>query len=319
MKKSLILSSILAATACPAIALAGFTITTKRTQLVAPGLDRIDLFALNTGGGTGTQIKTVSINFASTNGKKVYFNVEDKTVDENGEPAPDGIPDTVDLPNATNVPNKSSIRINTTAANNTYVGVSPTAGLAQPNPWVGGVRSFTVSVANLGTTQASTGIGFRFARLFVDAGAFGSLSGQVGGDIGGPVAWGPPCFRCTPSPPTVTITAPKLRIDVSPPGLESASAVVSAQSTQTIASLSLVGAVPATLVDNLQITGPVAGPKSVTLSNLTPADVGSYALSFEAFDTFGQRGTQTLTIDIVIPEPALLSVLLPMFVLRRRR
>jgi hypothetical protein len=308
-----------AVAASSSMALAGFTVTAVRTNINA-SLDRVDIFALNTGGGTGTQLKGVSLNYSTPNGSRVYFTGTDTEVDGNGDPAPDGIVDTVDLFNLSTTANKSLIRANTTSTNNSYVGVSPSPLYTQPNPWIDGTTTFAVSIANLGTTQASSGTGFRFARLFTDASSQGTVAGQIGGDIGTAqpytVSWGAP----TNVAPTVAVSVSPLVIDVSPAGLESGSTVISAaDSDGTVASL-VAGVLPAVLADNISITGPAAGPKTLSLSGLTYSDLGSYSIVFTATDNLGATGTGTVLINIV-PEPATLGLLAGagLVALRRRK
>ncbi len=323
-------NSLLTAAGVTAVALAssfasaGFTVTQTTTSNVAPGLDRIDIFGLNTGGTTGVQVKGVSLNFATTNGKKVYFTGLDTEVDGNGDPTPNGVLDTVDLFNSATTANKSQIRLNGTPSNNSYVGVTPSGGPVEPNAFIVGTPTFGVSVANLGSTNASSGTGFRFARLFVDTGAQGTVSGQIGGDIGQGVPYSVSFGAVINAPPVVTVTPPSLTIDVTPAGLEGGSAIVSANDPDvggSVASLALVGSLPAQIADNVVISGPAAGPKTITISGLRFNDLGTYVLSFVATDNLGLAGlSQTFTLNIV-PEPTTLGALagVGLLALRRRK
>jgi len=97
---------------------------------------------------------------------------------------PNGVPDTVNLVSAS----RTRIRVSTNAANNVFVGVDPTNGFAEPNPYLAGRTAFQGAIANTGTTNAS-GAGFQIARIFIPTGGTGVLSGNIGGDIGSKVGF----------------------------------------------------------------------------------------------------------------------------------
>ncbi len=192
--RTLLAASVFSATLAAQVQ-AGWVFTVTKADTASTLVDQFDLFARNDGtptainaGGTGTQIKGVTFTFTGAKPtSKALFAISDQDFPGNPDqnnPTPDGIVDTVDLFNTNNVPEKSSVRVNVSASSNTFQGVTPTSGFAQPSPWVGGVNAFTLAVANLGTTQASIGTGFRFARLFVTEDTAFTLTGRIGGNIG---------------------------------------------------------------------------------------------------------------------------------------
>ncbi len=325
MRKRFLVRSIqtlLAVAAMSTLAEAGFVVTQAVTANITPGLDRIDLFAFNDGNGTGTQIKGASIHFQTTNGRRAHFVVNDIDLDLNGDPPSNGIPDTVDLFNA-GTPNRSLLRVSNLQNQTNYVGVVPTAATVEPNPWLGGVTMFSASMANLGTTQASSGSGYRFARLFVDAGTRGTASGQVAGELGRAVPYalslGSPLCNCTP---VVSIAPATLTIDVRPPGAHGGSAIATAlPGDADIVSLDLAAPLPSVIADNVTIVGPPAGPKTIHISGLGSQDVGTHFLPFRTIDLEGNVGVGSWTLN-VIPEPASACVVSAIGVLgicRRRR
>ncbi len=173
----------LAFSAAASSSFAGFTVTANR-GVTTGGFVRWDIVATNSGGATGTQVKALEFQFDSWSDVGPAFEVWDTTDPAGGDP--DGIADTVNLLSST----RTRIRVNSTASNNLFVGVSPEAGPVQPNPYAASPRSFSGAVANLGTTQA-TGAGFQIARIYMPAPArtrsptFGfNFRGRIGGDKG---------------------------------------------------------------------------------------------------------------------------------------
>jgi hypothetical protein len=80
----------------------------------------------------------------------------------------------------------------------------------------------------------------------------------------------------------------------------------------------VAGAIPAQIADNFSSTG--VNPANISLTGLTFADVGTYAITYTATDNLGAVGTGTLTIN-VIPEPTTLAALstVALMTLRRRK
>lgn len=157
---------------------AGFTVTATLGATV-DGLDRWDVVAVNTGGDTGVQIKGLEYFYA---GSPAAFQVDDVTDSGGGDP--NGVADTVNLLSTS----RTRIRVSATAANNVFVGVSPSNEFAEPNPYAAGAAAFQGAIANTGTTNAS-GAGFQVARIFIPAGGSGVFSGNIGGDIGSKVGY----------------------------------------------------------------------------------------------------------------------------------
>lgn len=198
IRASRIGTALVASFLTASVSSASWVVTFSRASGIA-GRDRVDLYARNNGqptvanpGGTGTGMKALEVNGEMLGGAKAYFHVLDLT-DPNLED-PDGIPDTLDMANLLLAGNTSSIRINSnSAANNLYLYeyFSPTLPgsdgarnpVLQPHPWVNGLTSFKAVSLNLGTTSATTGQGFRFASLFVDAGAELNAHGIFGNEM----------------------------------------------------------------------------------------------------------------------------------------
>jgi hypothetical protein len=304
----------------------GFTISFSGVDV--GGRHRVDMFVRNTGGANGTQIKGFTATFTNTGSIKTYWKVDDTDVDGDGNPAPDGNPDTVDLFNSTNAGNTSNLRVSTTGTNNTYVGVTadgvPNAGgMIQPNnPWADGTSTFGLAIANTGTTQASSGSGFRIARLFLDdvGGPMFTVAGQVGGDTGPAVPFNLTYFGYTCPVPEIRFGTNPLVVDVARPGPHSASTSVSGYGYYNRPLTLEAGQIPAPLTDNFALTTWAgSGLGSVSLSNLNLSDLGIHSIPIRGTDpTLGTNITDLLEVRI-IPEPIAMALMFPFVCLLRRR
>ncbi len=211
LKKVVGLSALMLAVASSST-FASFVISASKTPNAFPGRDRYDFYGLNVGGGSGTQLKAVfhtQINMLG--GAKLFLRVDDLT-DSTGEGEPDGIPDTFRPFNegSSAHPGFSSIRVSNTLSNNVYVPLT-TVDPVQPNPYANPVSSFFLElIANTAVTTANTGIGYRFASLYVTAGGDGTISGQLGGETGSNTIYGPILFSTigiTPEPVSLAAVA----------------------------------------------------------------------------------------------------------------
>jgi hypothetical protein len=290
--------------------LAGFQISTQVTTGVAPGLDRWDFFALNTGGGTGTRINAMEFAL-DVHGGKSYWKVDD--LGDGGDLLPDGIPDTVNIGNFSNTPLKSFVRLANAPSLDLLIGVVPNLGFQQPNPWSGGVSEITLLIVSSARPVANTGLGHRFASLVVDAGATVTGLGLVGGDAIGSASsiWSVPSTTA-PLAPNITLAPVPLVIDLGrgQTAGESLVRVVdpdTGRSNYNIVFGNITGG-PGNIADNFLFI-PAPGPGRIILQNLNAADVGTYTIPMSVTDSTGLSDQKTLEVRIIIPEP--MSGLLP--------
>ena len=296
---------------CVSSSFAGFTVTA--TKVAVAGFDRYDVVAVNDGVGTGTQVKGLEYFY---NGAPAAFEVTDTTDTVGGDP--DGINDTVNLLSTT----RTRLRVSTTGANNVFVGVSPSNGFAQPNPYDGGASQFSGAIANTGTTQAS-GAGFQIARIFLPTGGSGVLSGNLGGDLGLKV----PFLAVLGGVQNVApvIVPPSQTVNVVFGAIVSSGAPFSANVTVTDANatdvLSLaLGALPAGVTASVSgATG--VSPRSFTISGVVDYSNNGTDVVIPLLASDGQGGTGTGTITLhVTPEPASLGLVgLSSLLMGRRR
>ena len=188
-------------------AFAGFTIT-KTTTVLGGGLTQIDLYALNTGGGTGTGLLTYDVTVDGTVGSRAFF-----------RSTAAGAPNIL---NTSDTALKSYFRIDDEDSSTSSV-VSRTP--AAPATWTlapdqgastVGQEDFQTAIVGLqGAKIANTGAGAHFAQLIVNTGYAGTLSGTFAGDtgpgvvisgfsLGGAVVVNTPPTVVSPAPQTVT-------------------------------------------------------------------------------------------------------------------
>lgn len=119
------------------------------------------------------------------------------------------------------------------------------------------------------------------------------------------------------SGPTATLASSSVSVDVSPAGLESFSAIaVNAQDNIGITSASL-GTIPPQIADNIVLSGSGSGPYSVSGSNFTYADVGTFTIPVTVSD--GEFSYTTNLNLTVTPEPGTLLGLTAFGLLAMRR
>lgn len=290
---------------------AGFYVTYSR--VVSGEFDRYDIVAVNTGGSTGTQIKSLEYVYS---GSPAFFQVDDTTDPSGGDP--DGIGDTVNLLSTS----RTRIRVNTRALDNVFAGVSPTNGVAQPNPYELGVTSFSGTITNTGTTQA-TGAGFQIARLFLPRNAnSASFSGNIRGDMGEKVPFvagqGPP-----PNIPPVISPVPPVNIVfgqiVSGGTAFSASATVTDVNPADVLSLAL-GSLPSTVSGVTLIGTTGTSPRTFAVSGIVSyaANGTDVVIPLVASDGTGQTASGSITLHVT-PEPGWMSLFAVLMANARKR
>lgn len=293
---------------------AGFTVTaTSGGTFTFDGvpMDRYDITVVNTGGDTGTQVKGLEYFYS---GSRVYFEVND-TVDEGGGD-PDGIPDTVNLLSTS----RTRVRVSANAANNVFVGVTPTNGFAQFSPYMPGVKQFSGAIANTGVTQA-TGAGFQIARLFLIHGGVASFSGNIGGDIGAKVPFStfttPPTLRVESVTPETAITSVG-----SEPGSRGAFEVmvrVVDDFPDGVLGLT-VNSVPGVFDLTVSDNGGVSTRDYVITGSVDATRRGlATIIPITANDGSGNRYYDSICVFALVPEPASLAVFSVLAIPRSRR
>lgn len=160
-------------------AFAGFTVTNTRTSVDAT-LDRIDIYALNTGGDTGTGLLAVEMTSASTAGEAVWRS----TSAGNWNPL-----------NSADTANRSQVRVDPEdVSSSSLVSKTPSAN----QPLAAAYGPSTVALGNFGVVIAglsgaippqSPVTGNLFASLFVSKNFSSTISGNVGGSAGSKVGF----------------------------------------------------------------------------------------------------------------------------------
>ena len=293
----------------------GFIITTTTTAL-GNGLQQIDLYALNTGNGTGTGLLTYDITIDSSVGSRVFF-----------RSTAAGAPNVL---NTSETPNRSYFRIDDEDSSTTSL-VSRTP--AAPANWTlapdqgastVGQEDFSVAVVSLlGAKPANTGSGAHFAQLIVNTGYSGQISGTIAGDQGGgvPIHIGgdPPEPNVPPvvvSPAAQTVTFGK----VVSAGLQFSS-VVTATDANAVDILSLtVGTIPAGVSNINVIKTIVSGVATFTVTGLLNYSTNKTTVTIPVNVSDGQVTTTAAIVLNVVPEPTTLaaSALLSLGLVRRR-
>ena len=325
-------------------AFGGFSLNFTRTANVGgSAYDAVVLRILNDGLGTGTQLLAVQLNVQASAGKRVFFYIDDTDFD--------GTPDQVQLSNVGSAPpsglpasvGPSLVRLGT-AGDTFVVTATPTKAYTVPNPWIGGVNSFSATMTTLIAPAANTSSGTLVARLIVDSFTSLTVGGAVAGDVGGtvtlPETVGPiipdmaaPTFGAalsatgtnvtlnagpTSAAATVTVDFQKaygsraftILIPITDDG--PLSALAFSTNAGTLAAQGMSGVAAALNGTNVQVTG--------TLSRTTsdPQNVGP--LTITATDAGGHASAYSITFAAV-PEPATLACAIgsSLFGLRRRR
>lgn len=279
-------------------AFAGFVVSHTTTSVDAT-LDRIDIFARNTGGDTGTGLLAVEMSSDATAGEAVWRS----TSAGNWSPT-----------NPADIASRSFVRVDFEDVSSTSL-VSKTPAANQPlaaayGPLTVALGDFGVVIAGLaGAIPAETGNGALFASLFVSKNFASTISGNVGGsagakvpfsfDVGSVVVNGRPVI--TPASQTVNVVFGQIVTNGAP-----FSATVSITDPEGDAITAALGALPAS------VTGATITPAGG--SNYTIAGTVDYSANgtdvvvpFTASDAGGpSSGSVTLHVT---PEPASLSLI----------
>lgn len=287
----------------------GFTVSHDVVS-VDTTLDRINLYALNTGGGTGTGLIAVELSVNANPGSLAYFRST-----SSGSP---------NVTNTAETPLRSFVRIDNEDASTTSLVQRTPAGIWPLTPALGantvGIEDFTATIASLaGPRPANLGIGVLFASLYVSKGYSGQISGYLGGEMGTKVPFvvgSPP-----PPPPTLVISSvTNATVDfgpiVSTPMPYSASVGVTTSDPGALLSLS-IGTLPAGVTAS--ISGGGTSPASFTISGTVdyPGTNTTVLVPIIASDGFSTTaGTYAITIT---PEPGTLAAFGCTWVLVRRR
>lgn len=300
------LAAALTSVAIVSSAKAGFTFSVT-DQGAANGYERLLIRAINDGVGTGTELDGYDLTF-QVSGSTAHFNVLDSDFD--------GTPDTADLVNTGN-PNAGFMRVGAFGTTS-IVATTPALGPTQPSPW-NAISTWSIAAISTGS-ETATGTGAIIARLFIpESLPHFSVTGQIGGNEGSAVpvnfSWpdGDPI-----EPPTVFVIPDSITLDVSTQTSFGPVTVSATDVDNNLASLT-AGTVPAQIADNISITGSSTGPLTINGTGFTPADVGTYTINFTAMDTLGLTDVGTLTLNVVVPEPATLSLLTCLSILGLRR
>lgn len=290
---------------------AGFTISHTVTSVDAT-YDQVDIFALNTGGDTGTGLLAVEIAVAADAGDVAYFRSTSA-----------GAPN---LTNTSETANRSFIRIDNEDASTTSLVSRTPAGNWPLVPAIGastvGIEDFSVTVAGLaGAKPANTGAGALFATLFVSKGYGAAVTGNVGGEVGSKIPFsfnigGP--VNTAPEIASVVDAAVNFGSLVSTP--LPFSATVNATDAQAADVLSLVaGTLPAGVTIG-SITGGGTSPEQFVISGTVayPGSNTTLVVPFTVSD--GSLSTSGSFNIVVTPEPTALGALaLGGMILGRRR
>lgn len=296
-------------------AFAGFSFS--HTTTTSGGRQAVNLFAFNDGlGGTGTNLTGVELTYEGT---PVRFVVNDTDEDD--------VPDTLDF-NA-RVAGQSWLGL-ATGGNTVHVGTSPNGSGVQPNPYLS-IGNLTTAMADLaGGRPANSGAGAQFGRLVsavgVDAPA-GRIFGQIGGNIGGAVAFEYSFGGVTPpvnNPPAFSQSIYDLVLDFG--NLDTATGSVVATATDPDSGQTVV--ISATGLPSYVAAN---GTNPVTFSSTLTSDEAR-ALGWDnvnplvtniplvATDSFSPPATGSATLRItIIPEPATLGLLAGAGLLALRR
>lgn len=293
--------------------LGGFLVSSSTVSVHAT-LDRVDLYARNTGGGTGEGLIAVALSVNATSGSVAYF-----------RSTPDGLPN---VTNTSRAFQRSFVRIDDADASSSLLIDRSPAGNWPLVPALGtqtvGIEDFAVTVVSFGgPTPASSGAGARFASLYVSKPYVASISGFLGGEVGSKVPFAivvppplPPPWPVVQPPPDTVVQFGNVVSDGAP-----FSVAVNAFSSDATDVLSLhVGVLPAG-VSVTSITGGGMSPQTFIVSGRVDYGlVGTTVwVPFTVSNTNGSSIPAAFKL-IVIPEPGALSagMLLGGFLRRRR-
>lgn len=298
-----VIAGLIAMAASATLSSAGFILGETRTSVSATR-DRIDLFALNTGGETGTRFNAVSFNSLFVLGGKSYWGIDD--TDE------DGVADTLDILNATARTDVSYIRPNPASSANFVFGPVPYAGYRQPNAWTNGVHTMAVDIFSAGPgAPASTGNGYRFARFFVDKGAQVVARGLLGGDVGSSVPFSHN-IGTSGAAPVVSVPGTSEHSPILLDLRVSSSFDIPVSATDSDGTvLDITMSVPnLRFVDNIVYPDEPSASKVFRVVGLDASDlVAPYTnylwyIDFTAIDNSGRVGTKRSYLYLIAPEPA---------------
>lgn len=280
-------------------AFAGFTVTHTTTSVDAT-LDRIDIYALNTGGDTGTGLLAVEMTSAATAGEAVWRS----TSAGNWNPL-----------NSADTPNRSQVRVDPEdVSSSSLVSKTPSAN----QPLAAAYGPSTVALGNFGVVIAglsgaippqSPTTGNLFASLFVSKNYAATISGNVGGSAGSKVGFS---FNVGPiggQPPVVASGASANVVfgQIVTNGAPFSVVVNVTDSDSPSVSLS----VPAFAgLSNVQVTpGSSASPAAFTITGTV-----NYSLNGQTIDVPVVASDGTLTGNgtfrlVITPEPTSLSLI----------
>lgn len=177
-------ASLIAAIAAGASAAqAGFVLSLDNLEQLPGGMQAVSVRATNTGGTTGTMLRAFALQLdvapplppASQTANRAYFYASDTNAN--------GVKDSADMQNLNNFNAFSFIRVGSVSNTQILTATPPT--FAEPNAYASGVQSFSVSATGINDVPA-TGLGALFARVVIPSGAGVSISGDFGGETGGP-------------------------------------------------------------------------------------------------------------------------------------
>lgn len=316
MRRTLIAVAAVSAASLASSAFAGFSFTTTDGGIVG-GFQVYTIRAINDGVGTGTELDGYDLTYTLNAGNMAKFLTYD--ADENGTA------DTADLLNTSQPAAFGYLRVGN-AATTSIVSTSPALGPVEPNQWAS-LNTWSIAAISTGS-EAATGTGAIIAKLFISgANPGGLITGQIGGNTGDAVPVNYAFGGSGPQPnvaPVVSLSQNSVSIDIAS---QTAFGPVTASATDADNNLATfaAGAVPATIADNISITGSGTGPYTINGSGFTAADVGTWTIDFTATDSgnpsLSDMDTFTLTVTNSIPEPTTLAALagFGLLALRRRK
>lgn len=274
---------------------AGFVVTGSLTSIDAT-LNRLDLFARNTGGDTGTELMAVEIFADVSSGVSLW-----RATNAGGW----------DVTNAGEAPNRSFIRIDASDPSNTSIANrDPSFPPADPQygPNTIALADFSVAAASSSVPTAATEPpGALFAQLFVTKNFSAIFSGFLGGSAGPKAPWG---FSLHGDPTGPVIENSGVSVDVVFGSTVSEGAPFSVTIHASDADggdlLHLAaGALPPG-ISNLQISPATSGsPASFTVTGVVDYSLNglTVVVPITVTDSFGLNATGNFLL-VVTPEPA---------------
>ena len=295
--------------------IAGF-VTSYTVTSVSTTLDRIDIYARNDGGGTGTVLLAASISMNADAGKLSYWR-------SNLTGAPN-------IQNGADAPDRSFVRIDsddgstTSIVSRTPAGNWPIIGPAGPSFNNVAIEDFGATITALaGGKPASTGAGALFASLYVDKNYGGVATGNLGGEVGLKVPY--TLSITTAAPNVVPVIAPVPDTNVVFGSIVSNGApfsvTVNATDADSADILALaVGSVPG--ITGVTVVGGSTSPASFTVTGTVNYSLNgtTVVVPVSVSDGAGGHTVNGAFRLVVTPEPASLSLIgLGGLLLGRRR